>query len=78
MKNMFNLMSDYSIDFSDYLAQLSPEKRMMEMKDVFTRYTNDVIATCAFGVSVDSTRRKFYVKFYYAAAPTADHQDAQV
>lgn len=64
MKNMFKLMSDYGIDFSNYLAQLSPEKRMMEMKDVFTRYTNDVIATCAFGVSVDSMRNpenEFYV-----------------
>ncbi|KFB49800.1 AGAP012296-PA-like protein [Anopheles sinensis] len=27
-----------------------------EMKDVFTRYANDVIATCAFGIQVDSLR----------------------
>jgi cytochrome P450 family 9 len=26
----------------------------MEMKDLFTRYTNDVIATAAFGVGVNS------------------------
>ncbi|KAL6262987.1 hypothetical protein P5V15_005779 [Pogonomyrmex californicus] len=50
MKSMFKLMSNYSIDFSKYLAQLSAERRKMEMKDVFMRYTNDVIATCAFGV----------------------------
>jgi cytochrome P450 family 9 len=26
----------------------------VEMKDLFTRYTNDVIATSAFGISCDS------------------------
>ncbi|KAL0110543.1 hypothetical protein PUN28_013857 [Cardiocondyla obscurior] len=64
MKNMFKLMSDYGIEFSNYLAQLPPEKRTINTKDVFTRYTNDVIATCAFGVNVDSMRdpeNKFYV-----------------
>ncbi|XP_028049478.1 cytochrome P450 9e2 isoform X2 [Monomorium pharaonis] len=64
MKSMFKLMSDCGVDFSNYLAQLSPEKRIIQMKDVFTRYTNDVIATCAFGVSVDSMKNpknEFYV-----------------
>ncbi|KMQ91031.1 cytochrome p450 9e2 [Lasius niger] len=64
MKSMFKLMSDCGADFANYLAQLPTEERMMEMKDIFTRYTNDVIATCAFGVSVDSMRNpknEFYV-----------------
>ncbi|EFN63657.1 Cytochrome P450 9e2 [Camponotus floridanus] len=64
MKNMFKLMSDCGIDFVNYLMQLPAEKRIMEMKEVFTRYTNDVIATCAFGISVDSMRNpknEFYV-----------------
>ncbi|KYM94811.1 PREDICTED: cytochrome P450 9e2-like [Cyphomyrmex costatus] len=64
MKNMFKLMSDCGVDFSNYLAQLPPEQRILQMKDVFTRYTNDVIATCAFGVSVDSMKNpenKFYL-----------------
>nr|XP_012223675.1 PREDICTED: cytochrome P450 9e2-like [Linepithema humile] len=64
MKSMFKLMSDYGANFSDYLAQMPSEKRKMEMKDVFTRYTNDVIATCAFGVTVDSMKNpknEFYV-----------------
>lgn len=56
MKSMFKLMSDCSVDFSNYLVQLPREKRTIEMKDIFTRYTNDVIATCAFGVNVDSMR----------------------
>ncbi|XP_011865450.1 PREDICTED: cytochrome P450 9e2-like [Vollenhovia emeryi] len=56
MKRMYKLISNCSVDFGNYLAQLPPEKRIMEMKGVFTRYTNDVIATCAFGVNVDSMR----------------------
>ncbi|XP_018404184.1 PREDICTED: cytochrome P450 9e2-like [Cyphomyrmex costatus] len=64
MKSMYKLMLDCGVDFGSYLAQLPPEERIMEIKDVFTRYTNDVIATCAFGVSVDSMRNRkndFYV-----------------
>ncbi|XP_025263910.1 cytochrome P450 9e2-like isoform X1 [Camponotus floridanus] len=36
----------------------------MNMKDVFTKYTNDVIATCAFGIKINSMKdptNKFYV-----------------
>jgi cytochrome P450 family 9 len=36
----------------------------VEMKDLFTRYTNDVIATSAFGISCDSLNNpgnEFYV-----------------
>jgi cytochrome P450 family 9 len=36
----------------------------VEMKDLFTRYTNDVIATSAFGISCDSLhnpKNEFYV-----------------
>ncbi|XP_011705770.1 PREDICTED: cytochrome P450 9e2-like, partial [Wasmannia auropunctata] len=50
--------------FGNYLVQLPPEQRIMEMKDVFARYTNDVIATCVFGISVDSMKNpenEFYV-----------------
>ncbi|XP_014476492.1 PREDICTED: cytochrome P450 9e2-like isoform X2 [Dinoponera quadriceps] len=63
MKIMFKLMSDYATDFGDFIAQLPPDQNVIETKDIFTRYTNDVIATCAFGVSVDSMRdpkNRFY------------------
>ncbi|XP_029170418.1 cytochrome P450 9e2-like [Nylanderia fulva] len=56
MKMMFQLMSECAVNFSEYLAKVPPEKRIMEMKDIFSRYTTDVIATCAFGINVDSMR----------------------
>ncbi|XP_072763800.1 cytochrome P450 9e2-like [Anoplolepis gracilipes] len=64
MKSMFKLMSDCGADFVNYLTKLPTEKRIMEMKDIFTKYTSDLIATCAFGISVDSMtnpKNKFYV-----------------
>jgi cytochrome P450 family 9 len=64
MKSMFKLMSDCGANFANYLVQLPPEQRILQMKDVFTKYTNDVIATCAFGVHVDSMKNpknQFYV-----------------
>ncbi|XP_011641126.1 cytochrome P450 9e2-like [Pogonomyrmex barbatus] len=74
MKNMFKLMSECGADFGTFLAQLPPEQRMMQMKDAFNRYTNDVIATCAFGINVDSMRNpknEFYV--YGKEATTFDN-----
>ncbi|CAL1686488.1 unnamed protein product [Lasius platythorax] len=73
MKNMFKLMSHCAAEFSNYLTQMPAENRVMEIKEVFTRYTNDVIATCAFGITVDSMRNpknEFYV--YGREATTFD------
>nr|XP_050850499.1 cytochrome P450 9e2-like [Vespula vulgaris] len=64
LKGMFKLMNECGADFTDYLSKMPKEKRRIEMKDVFTRYTNDVIATCAFGISINSMRDRdndFYV-----------------
>jgi len=62
MKNMFKLMSDCGAQFGNYMAQT--EEKSMDMKSAFTRYTSDVIATCAFGVTTNSMRdpdNEFYV-----------------
>ncbi|XP_044004675.1 cytochrome P450 9e2-like [Aphidius gifuensis] len=56
MKFMFNLVSKCADDFVKYLIDNPELIKSMEMKDAFTRYTNDVIATSAFGISVDSMR----------------------
>ncbi|EFN63661.1 Cytochrome P450 9e2 [Camponotus floridanus] len=56
MRAMFQLMSECAVNFSEYLVKAPTDKRIVEMRDIFTRYTTDVIATCAFGISVDSMR----------------------
>lgn len=64
MKAMFPLIVECAVNFSEYLTNVPSNKRVMEIKDIFTRYTNDVIATCAFGINVDSMRNPdndFYV-----------------
>lgn len=64
MKAMFVLMRDCAEEYGDYLASLKPGETTIELKNTFTRYTNDVIATCVFGVSVNSMKdasNKFYV-----------------
>nr|AVL92874.1 CYP450 [Locusta migratoria] len=63
MKNMFVLMTEIGQQMIDYLWKETAVYKVpsnkddvltLEMKDFFTRITNDVIATSAFGVKVDS------------------------
>ncbi|XP_020280574.1 cytochrome P450 9e2-like [Pseudomyrmex gracilis] len=64
MKNMFTLMSECAVDFAKHMSKLSVNDTDTNIKDAFTKYTNDVIATCAFGIKIDSMKdpeNKFYV-----------------
>lgn len=65
MKAMYELMVDCGRNFVNYISeQPSSSRKMIATKDLFTKFTNDVIATCAFGVSVDSLKdpkNDFYV-----------------
>ncbi|XP_035722238.1 cytochrome P450 9e2-like [Vespa mandarinia] len=64
LKGMFKLMNECGVDFTDCLLKMTKDKKTIEMKDVFTRYTNDVIATCAFGISMNSMKNpqnEFYI-----------------
>lgn len=54
LKAMFKLMSDCAVNVEQSLSALPEENRVIEMKDTFTRYTNDVFASCAFGIEVNS------------------------
>ncbi|XP_047105613.1 cytochrome P450 9e2-like [Schistocerca piceifrons] len=63
MKNMFLLMTEIGHQMVEYLTKKTAEHEIssggegtltLEMKDFFTRMTNDIIATTAFGVKVDS------------------------
>ena len=55
IKTMFKLVARCADNFSSKLAER--EKSMNEevnSKDLFSRFTNDAVATCAFGLEVDS------------------------
>lgn len=56
MRQMFELISECADDIvKHFMGKVkSGEKLNIEMKDFFSRYTNDVIATCAFGIKVNS------------------------
>nr|QTM97432.1 Cytochrome P450 [Sitophilus oryzae] len=54
MKTMFALMDEAADNFVQYFLDKKEDLIELEMKDTYTRYTNDVIATTAFGIKVDS------------------------
>ncbi|XP_065080349.1 cytochrome P450 9e2-like [Ochlerotatus camptorhynchus] len=57
MRQMFELIVECSESMVRFYRGESPGKEY-EMKDVFSRFANDVIATCAFGIKVDSLRKR--------------------
>ncbi|XP_015177306.1 PREDICTED: cytochrome P450 9e2-like [Polistes dominula] len=64
LKGMFKLMNECAIDFTNYLSKMPTSEKTLEMKNIFTRYTNDVIAACAFGITINSMKdpeNDFYV-----------------
>nr|XP_012145775.1 PREDICTED: cytochrome P450 9e2-like isoform X1 [Megachile rotundata]XP_012145776.1 PREDICTED: cytochrome P450 9e2-like isoform X1 [Megachile rotundata]XP_012145777.1 PREDICTED: cytochrome P450 9e2-like isoform X1 [Megachile rotundata] len=73
MKSMFVLMKECSRRYDQHLLSLASHGKAIDLKDVFTRYTNDVIATCAFGFNVDSMADRentFYMYGRDATNPT--------
>ncbi|XP_058802741.1 cytochrome P450 9e2-like [Phymastichus coffea] len=65
MKAMFGLMIECGKNIADYMSELpDADRKEVQTKELFTKYTNDVIATCAFGISIDSLKNPendFYV-----------------
>lgn len=53
---MFELVSECAEDFVAHLSRPLADRNKIdiEIKDLFSRYTNDVIASCAFGLKVNS------------------------
>ncbi|XP_011172813.1 cytochrome P450 9e2-like [Solenopsis invicta] len=65
MKFMFDLVSKCSKEFVDYLDNHPEICQAIETKGAFRRYANDVIATAAFGISINSMKdrdNEFYVR----------------
>lgn len=54
IKNMFSLISDCAAYFVKHFLKKNEDVTVVEMKDVCSRYTNDVIANIAFGIQCDS------------------------
>ncbi|XP_074040218.1 cytochrome P450 9e2 isoform X2 [Leptinotarsa decemlineata] len=54
MRAMFFLMRDAAENFANHFLKQDEDVVVIEMKDTFTHFCNDVIATTAFGVEVDS------------------------
>ncbi|XP_011150787.1 cytochrome P450 9e2-like [Harpegnathos saltator] len=65
MKAMFELVSKCSCQFAEYLADHPELCTSIDTKEVFRRYTTDVIATSAFGISVNSMKdrnNEFFIR----------------
>lgn len=58
MRQMFELVSECADEMINHLQDRAKagETIDFEMKDLFSRYTNDVIASCAFGIKVNSLK----------------------
>lgn len=54
MRLMYNLIKKVADNFNDYLINKNQQTIEMEIKDLFMRFSNDVIASTAFAVEVNS------------------------
>lgn len=60
MRRMFELISECAMESTKYLVKTSENSGPVhaEMEDFYSRYTNDVIASCAFGLKINSLEDK--------------------
>uniref|UniRef100_A0A1B0CWX8 Cytochrome n=1 Tax=Lutzomyia longipalpis TaxID=7200 RepID=A0A1B0CWX8_LUTLO len=72
MRQMFQLVSECCADTLKYLEKEAKDGKPLEtdLKDLFTRFTNDVIATSAFGIKVDSLKDKENEFYMYGKSAT--------
>nr|XP_022914560.1 cytochrome P450 9e2-like [Onthophagus taurus] len=64
MKILFNLIAECSQTHLEFYSNKISNIKTVELSDIFTRYTTDIIATVAFGLKSDSITNKnndFYV-----------------
>ncbi|KAI4456099.1 cytochrome p450 [Holotrichia oblita] len=71
IRAMFSLMSECAKQLNDYFLNKSEEVTEVEMKELMSHYTNDVIASCAFGVHCDSISDKDNTFYKMGRAVTA-------
>ncbi|KAG8296016.1 heme binding [Homalodisca vitripennis] len=58
MKNMFQLMGRCADQLQDHIEKVVLQKGEFEVKDLIARFTTDIIATCAFGLEVNSIENR--------------------
>ncbi|CAG9858554.1 unnamed protein product [Phyllotreta striolata] len=56
MKGIFVLISDCAKTSTEYFLNKNQDIVEVEMKDTFTRFANDIIASAAFGINIDSLK----------------------
>ncbi|KAH1027134.1 hypothetical protein HUJ05_000702 [Dendroctonus ponderosae] len=56
IKNLFNLMNGAAENFVTFFLNKNEKLIEVEMRDTFSRFANDIIATTAFGIEVDSLK----------------------
>lgn len=54
LKSMFILINNCALNLREFLLSETKRGVPIDTKDLFTRYTNDVIASAAFGITVNS------------------------
>ncbi|EFA09142.1 cytochrome P450 9D4 [Tribolium castaneum] len=55
MKNMYHLIYECAENFAKHFQD---KKQDVEVKDIFSRFTNDIIATVAFGIQINSLEER--------------------
>lgn len=58
MRMMFTLIEECAQEFVHYFKSQGSDCISVELKEIFSRYTNDVIATSAFGIKCESMKDK--------------------
>ncbi|XP_017776422.1 PREDICTED: cytochrome P450 9e2-like [Nicrophorus vespilloides] len=64
MRSMFTLMDECAEEFVKFFAEQKKDVVDVELKDIFTRFANDIIGTCAFGFQCNSMKdreNEFYM-----------------
>lgn len=56
LKKMFYLVNEIGVSLQSYLLNMDVTGTVIEFKELASRYTIDIIASCAFGVHANSMR----------------------